>query len=347
MGCRPSPDPNLVETFRLWRRSGGTSLQFAPFIFSARGYKILTLTRISFDLKPISPFRLDLTVWTLRRRPSYIVDRWDGTTYNRVLVLHNRPVEIGVQQIGAPERPRLRVEAAGPRLVPEAQAEITSVLERLLGIRIDLSPFYQFAAADAQLGPLAARYRGMKPPRYTGVFEGLVNAIACQQITLTQGLTLLSRLAEHYGVATQQDGTHAFPRPEDLLAAQPAALRRLGYSENKTRALLELARAVVAGQVNFQILQRMDNARAIAYLTQLRGVGRWTAEYVLLRGLGRLDVFPGDDVGGRNNLVRWLKRDELRDYAGVRAALAPWQPYAGLIYLHLLLDRLAAAGYVE
>jgi DNA-3-methyladenine glycosylase II len=76
----------------------------------------------------------------------------------------------------------------------------------------------------------------------------------------------------------------------------------------------------------------------------LRGVGRWTAEYALLRGLGRLHVFPGDDVGARNNLARWLDCRASLDYEGVRAAVRHWQPYAGLVYFHLLLASLAERG---
>jgi hypothetical protein len=77
-----------------------------------------------------------------------------------------------------------------------------------------------------------------------------------------------------------------------------------------------------------------------------RGVGRWTAEYVLLRGLGRVHVFPGDDVGARNNLRRWLRLKRTLDYEGVRRVLARWSSHAGLVYFHLLLDRLAEAGYL-
>jgi DNA-3-methyladenine glycosylase II len=75
-------------------------------------------------------------------------------------------------------------------------------------------------------------------------------------------------------------------------------------------------------------------------------VGRWTAEYVLLRGLGRVRVFPGDDVGARNNLRRWLRLRRTLDYEGVRRVLARWSGHAGLVYFHLLLDRLADAGYL-
>jgi DNA-3-methyladenine glycosylase II len=79
----------------------------------------------------------------------------------------------------------------------------------------------------------------------------------------------------------------------------------------------------------------------------MRGVGRWTTEYVLLRGLGRLHVFPGDDVGAQKRLARWLGRSRSLDYAGVRRAVDRWQPYAGLVYFHLLLDGLAQAGVLH
>jgi DNA-3-methyladenine glycosylase II len=75
-------------------------------------------------------------------------------------------------------------------------------------------------------------------------------------------------------------------------------------------------------------------------LRTLRGVGRWTAEYVLLRGLGRLHVFPGDDVGARNNLQRWLGLLEPLDYEGAQRTLAQWAPFQGLVYFHLLLRSL-------
>jgi DNA-3-methyladenine glycosylase II len=76
------------------------------------------------------------------------------------------------------------------------------------------------------------------------------------------------------------------------------------------------------------------------------GVGRWTAEYALLRGLERLEVFPGDDIGARNNLRRRLEQSDSLDYPDVREAVAPWQSYVGLVYRHLLVDRLAAAVQV-
>jgi DNA-3-methyladenine glycosylase II len=93
-------------------------------------------------------------------------------------------------------------------------------------------------------------------------------------------------------------------------------------------------------------LSQLDDSEAMAWLTSLRGIGRWSAEYVLLRGLGRLHVFPGDDVGARNKLERFLDIEERLDYDGVEQLVARWHPFAGLVYFHLLLDSLSESGLV-
>jgi DNA-3-methyladenine glycosylase II len=307
------------------------------------------VSHLAYALKPVPPFRLDLAVWTLRRRPENIVDRWDGEYYRRALVLGSGPVEVAVNQAGSPESPRLHIAVVGERTGPGTRAAVTTALEKLLGLRVDLTKFARFAAHDDRLGPLARRFHGMKPPRFPTVFECVVNAIACQQVTLTLGIRLLGRLAEAYGLAMGSGDAplHAFPQPEDLAGLKTEELRTLGFSRQKARALIELSSAIANGRLNLEAVSSETDEAALEYLCRLRGVGRWTAEYVLLRGLGRLHVFPGDDVGARNNLLHWLGLVAPLEYEGVRRALTPWSPYGGLIYFHLLLASLAEAGYVS
>jgi DNA-3-methyladenine glycosylase II len=114
-----------------------------------------------------------------------------------------------------------------------------------------------------------------------------------------------------------------FPAPDDLALLKPDELRALGFSRQKGQAIITLARAVAAGHVHLDELESLDDAAAVARLRTLRGVGRWTAEYVLLRGLGRLHVFPGDDSRRRNNLQRWLGLLEPLDYDGVCNGCSP------------------------
>lgn len=299
-------------------------------------------------LTPIAPFRLDLTVWALRRRASNLIDRWDGHTYQRVLVIGEKPIEASVTQTGPPHAPRLLAILTGKQISFAERASVRKTLECLLGIRLELGEFYRLAARDAKLGPMAERFRGVKPPRFPGLFEALVNAIACQQMSLSLGILLLSRLTQKFGLAA--GGTPApacaFPRPEDLARLKPEAFRKLGFSRQKGRALIALAQAFRDHPREWELLEDLDNRTAVERLLELRGIGRWSAEYVLLRGLRRLNVYPGDDVGARHNLKRWLGLRKTLDYEGVRRITGRWQPYAGFVYFHLLLDRLAEAGHL-
>lgn len=292
----------------------------------------------------VSPFRLDLTVWALRRRPDNAVDTWDGRTYRRALEVEGGTIALAAVQAGSSVAPRLTVTLTGTRLDQRTEEAARAALVRLLGPETDLSAFYRLAERDPLLRTLAARFRGLKPPRFPTLFECVVNAIACQQLTLTVGIRLLNRLAKAHGTKPEKGALHAFPVPTRLAGLAPETLRPLGFSGAKARSIVELAAGISAGTFNPSAIERLDEREALQALLRLRGVGRWTAEYALLRGLGRLHVFPGDDIGARNNLARWLDCRGPLDYAGVQAAVRHWQPFAGLVYFHLLLANLAEHG---
>jgi DNA-3-methyladenine glycosylase II len=228
-------------------------------------------------------------------------------------------------------------------------AILTTLLTRMLGLNADLAPFYRLAEADDRLGPLVAPLRGFKPPRYPSVFEALVNAIAGQQISLTLAIHLLNRLAAMYGSVfpAAPEPQHAFPEPRDLATLISEAFRALGFSHSKGKAIIGVAQNLTTGGLDLEDLEKQEAAAAVTRLLALKGVGRWSAEYVLLRGLGHWSVFPGDDVGARRHLENWLHLTEPLGYEGVRRLLARWQPYGGLIYFHFLLRGLAEDGYLS
>ena len=304
------------------------------------------------EIEVRSPFRLDLTVWALRRRPHNAIDAWDGTTYTRTLVADGRPVQVAVCQdhTGGPERTRLDVALRRRGEIPNdaAVSEVRRTIERMLGLHVDLAGFYELAVSDERLAGLAQRFFGVRPPRFASVFEALVNAVACQQLSLTVGIHLLDRLATVYGPEVALRGAMpGFPTAERLAAAEPAHLRRLGFSLAKARALVLLARRAASGTLDLDGLAQADDEHAAAALVALPGIGRWSAEYVLLRGLGRLGVLPGDDVGARNSLRRRFELPASAGYGEVAALAKGWWPYGGLVYFHLLLDGLAQGGHLE
>jgi len=299
-------------------------------------------------IRPLPPFRLDLTAWALRRRSRNVIDQWDGSEYRRVMRISSGPTEVVVRQTGSSHEPRLIVHATPPPQSVADRRRIRATLDRLLGLRVDVSDWYRLARRDTRLRSLAERFRGLKPPRFPSVFEALINAFACQQLSLEVGLELLNRLAIQCDVKATS-GPHAqyaFPDAHEVARQTTSRLRPLGFSRQKARAAIDLARAIVDGRLDLEMLDRESDEAIRQRLFALRGVGRWTAEYVLLRGLGRLHVFPGDDVGAQKRLARWLGRSHPLDYAGVRRVVERWQPFAGMVYFHLLLDGLAQRGFV-
>jgi len=305
---------------------------------------------LRFYLTPRAPFRLDLTVWTLRRRPDNAIDRWDGRFYRRILAFDGLLVEVSVRQTRSSDEPQLEVTAVCERRRPSKLKEkLTAILERTLGLQVDLSGFYEMARDDLKIGALVRRFNGFRPPRFPTVFEALVNAIACQQLTVLVGIMLLNRLARTRGMAfgPSPAAAFAFPTPEELASARPETLGALGFSRQKASALIRLGRECAGDASHFEALAELDDRQAVTRLLELHGIGRWSAEYTMLRGLGRLNLFPADDVAGVRNLHRWLKLRKIPDYKRARRLLSRWHPYEGLLYFHFLLAKLDSRGFLQ
>ena len=307
----------------------------------------LTHERIVLRAKP--PFRLDLTVWALRRREKNAIDRWDGEQYERIVVVDLKPVKVAVTQRPNRVTPTLDVTVESERkLGSRGIEEVEDLVRRMLGLATDLGPFYLLADDQGFLKPLVERFAGVKPPRFPSLFEGLVNAVACQQLTLDLGITLLNRLSENFGTRVVNRGAslYAFPMPTDLAGLSEESIKDLGFSRQKARTIKELALHVGDGTLDLESLEGVTNDEAVAYLSSIRGIGRWSAEYVLLRGLGRLDTFPGDDIGAQNNLRRLFHLDYKPNYEEIRRLTSAWHPYEGMVYFHLLLDKLRSTGAI-
>jgi DNA-3-methyladenine glycosylase II len=303
----------------------------------------------TFVLRPRPPFRLDLTVWALRRRGRNRLDRWDGGTYRRALDLGGRSVTVAIDQRGRPDQPYLNVAVLteGGQTIAE-RASIERQLVRMLGLDVDLGGFYHLAEWQPRVEVLVDRLRGVKPPRFVSLFEALVNAIANQQLSLEVGIELLNRFTEAFGQRPADGhGLVAFPTAESVLEGSIGQLRDLGFSTRKAEYLATCAYAVASGVIDEVTLRAADRAAATDALLALRGIGRWSAEYVLLRCLGRLDVFPADDVGARNKLQRFFDLPTAPNREQILALLDPLAPFAGMLYFHLLLDGLAERGELD
>ena len=151
------------------------------------------------------------------------------------------------------------------------------------------------AAADPVMRRLI-RHTGvcdLKPETRRSPFQSLVQAVAHQQLNGTAAATILARFKKLFPA-------RRFPRPEDLAAVTDEQLRACGFSFAKIKALRDIAEKTLSGVVpSARQIVTLSDDEIVARLPEVRGVGRWTVEMLLIFQLGRPDVLPADDFGVR------------------------------------------------
>jgi DNA-3-methyladenine glycosylase II len=203
----------------------------------------------------------------------------------------------------------------------------------------DLKLFRAQAAGDDLMGRLEAAHRGLRLPRWPTLFEALASSILLQQIATSVAWTFKRRFVERFGETVEHAGKtfYAFPPAERIARVEPEELRALGLTNAKAVSIVEAARAIDGGALNHVELEKEDNETVVARLSNLRGVGRWTAEWVLMLHFGRTDVFAAADLFLRGAIAKYyndgaaLKEQEVRAVA--RERFGAWGAYAALYLL--------------
>jgi len=300
--------------------------------------------RDRFLLKASTPYSLALTAERFARFPE-IVDRFDGRVYRRLIPMGRGSTIVSVAQIGSPVRGTLEVEIAARGVEPEpARSAARRLIRRTLGMAQDLRGFYRAFRADALLGEPIRRFRGLRIAGTASLWEALVTAILSQQINLRFAYDIRRELAMSFGRRATWNGETfvGFPRPEAVARLRKSTLRSFRLSRAKTVAIQGVARAFADGSLDEEEIGRLSDEEAIEKMTAIVGVGRWTAEIALLRGLGRVDIFPAADLGVVKYLAQGLlghearaREDDMRQYS------ERWRPYRGLalVYAYAELAR--------
>ena len=178
---------------------------------------------------------------------------------------------------------------------------------------------------------------GIQPRRER--FQALARAIIFQQLAGAAANAIYGRFVALFpGVE--------FPSPEQVLAKTDGELRAVGLSEKKALYIKDLATHVRDGKLNFHRFHRMTDDEIIEHLTQVKGIGKWTAEMFLMFHLGRPDVMPGDDLGVQNAVRRHYKMRQRPNRKRLLKHAERWRPYrtAAAWYLWRSLDIVLPDG---
>jgi DNA-3-methyladenine glycosylase II len=297
-----------------------------------------------FTLIPTPPYSLDLTAVRFARFKDEIVDRVQPKQYQRLLSVDGQFALATVKDAGTATKPQLHVELQGARKIDLDRPEFAAQLRHILCTDLDLKPFYRQSRKDELLAPITSRFRGLKLPASPTVFESLVMAVLSQQVNLTFAYSIKKELVETFGEKWSVDGEthHAFPRPERFAAETEANLRRFRLSGAKAATLVRLGQAFASGALKEEDLTQLPDEEVVERLIQVKGIGRWSAEIALLRGLARVDAFPGGDLGVVKYLAQGLLgKSEKASEADMRTFAERWRPHRGLalIYCYAELMR--------
>ena len=166
-------------------------------------------------------------------------------------------------------------------------------------------------------------------PQKRSPYEALISAVAHQQLHANAAEAILRRFKALFPKAR-------FPKPEQVLNATDEALRGCGFSTGKMLAIRDIAAKTLSGQIPSRAAAlKLEDDELIARLVEVRGVGRWTVEMLLIFTLGRPDVFPSDDYGVRNGWRIAKKLDEMPKPKEFRLLAERWQPHRTLAAWYL------------
>ncbi|HEV3124586.1 MAG TPA: hypothetical protein VG266_08415 [Candidatus Dormibacteraeota bacterium] len=283
------------------------------------------------------PYDFAATVSGFRRWGDDLVDRWDGAVLRRVLPTTFGPVAVACENAGSIAAPRLRIIVDDP-------AHLAAGVTALLATLVQAPPaFAALRDSDPVIARLDELHPGVRPVLHSDLFISLVRAISAQQVNLRWAATTRSRLALAFGERHEVAGGEVMRLDAERLShVDPAELRALQFTTRKAEYIVGAAAEVAGGGLDLEELRGLADEEVIARVIRLRGQGRWSAEWLLARTLGRPRVVAGD-LGVRKAVRAAYRRGggELPGEDEVRRLTAHWGDAAGIaqqLLLHSLTE---------
>ena len=305
------------------------------------------MDRLTVSIKPVPPFNFELTAgYHTYFQSRYGTDTMEDGVYRRLLDLDDKLVLASVRSIGTLEAPELALELQGPELSPDDVESATDRVSWLLGVDQGLAPFYELGRADQAMAGLVEQFYGLHLPHTASVFEALVLAVLGQQISTNVARIIRTLLIETFGPSAEFDGEtyYAFPRPASIWASSPAELHTMKLTQRKSEYVHGLAGSALDPEMGLECLEELTDREIVEKLVALRGVGMWTAQWALIRAVGRPDALPLGDLALRRVVSHLFMDGEDVNDAKVEEIAQRWSPYRTYATVYLFSALRTGAG---
>ena len=291
-------------------------------------------------LKPIPPYDLDLSAKIFAEGGDEHIRTFRDGIFWQVLKVDDQLVLAKAKSTGTVEQPRLCLDLESDGEVSEdLERKARCLLSSILHLNLDLESFYKAVDSDRIMRELARLLRGLKSPSTPTVFEALVDSILEQQVSIKVAWVLENRLIKAFGDSLKVDGQtyYAFPEPAKLASLTVEDLRPLGLSARKAEYILGSSKLASNGLDLEKFKNYTDPDKVIEELCRIRGIGVWTAELTMVRGMGMIDAIPADDLGLKRCISHYYCGDRKIAEAEARKIAEAWKGWRGLASFYLIM----------
>lgn len=308
-------------------------------------------TTVTTTISPVPPYDFELTAGqpNYSRDQEFKTEDYVDDAYVRLLDLGDKVALASVRSTGTVDQPELTCTITGEDLADADAERSARLISWLLGCDQDLRPFYNAVSSDAVLAEVVSDFYGYHNTRTASVYEGLVQAVMGQQIATNVARIIRNLLVQNYGVRAGIGGRewYAFPRAESLATAEVDDLRQLKLSFRKAEYIQGIARAALDEEVGFERMHELEDDEVVKRMVALRGVGQWTAQWILVRALARPDGFPIGDLALRRTVSRlYFDGKEIDDnrLLAFSERWSPWRSFAtSYLFAALRTGRIAGS----
>ncbi len=276
----------------------------------------------------------------LARSPNEVLHQTENGKIYKLLKLNNSLVLFELEEI---DQQKIKINILNQPYDRNTFLEIEKYVNLWLDFNTDLGGFYQIAEGDLLLKPLTNKYHGLRLIGMNDLFEALCWAIIGQQINLNFAYTLKKRWVESFGECLGFEGKKYYLHPDYKMVREDLyeELLKIQFSRQKAKYVIEVAKAFQSGALSIENLKLQSFEEAKISLCKIKGIGNWTANYVLMKSLKYKEAFPIEDVGLHNALKNELKLSQkptLQEIRTMAEQWKGWEAYATFYLWRSLLD---------
>lgn len=292
------------------------------------------------ELTAVPPFRFALSCEIFANGDKQIRN-YENPKFWQVIRVNGKLILATVESIGTVDEPKLAVELKSNRgITVEDKKTAEGAVKELFNLELDLKPFYESVKKDEIMAGITRELWGLKNPITPTVFEALIDSIVEQQISLKVANSLENRIIKKFGdsLNVEDEVYYVYPTPQQLAAVSIEEFRQCGLSHRKAEYIQGISQLITEGKLDLEEFKTWESSeQIIKQLDKIRGIGIWTAELTMLRGMKRLEALPADDLGLRRVISRYYRDGKTISSAEARQIGEIWGDSKGLAAYYLVV----------